>query len=94
MTLSYSCVLEIQTVTLSRSCLAVSYRLSIHLCTGARMWLEVGETEDNIVWWTQRIRNRDVVGVKERQMTLWWTQYIKSNNMADAVFKEPGCGWR
>ena len=49
-------------MTLSRSCLAVSHRLSIHLCTGARMWLEVGETEDSIVWWTQRIRSQDVVG--------------------------------
>ena len=47
---------------LSRSCLPVSHRLSIHLCTGARMWLEVGETEDSIVWWTQRIRSKDVVG--------------------------------
>ena len=36
-------------MTLSRSCLAVSHLLSIHLCTGARMWLEVGETEDSIV---------------------------------------------
>ena len=49
-------------MTLSRSCLAVSYRLGIHLCTGARMWLEVGETEESIVWWTQRIRSQDVVG--------------------------------
>ena len=49
-------------MTLSRSCLAVSHRLSIHLCTGARMWLEVGETEDSTVWWTQRIRSLDVVG--------------------------------
>ena len=49
-------------MTLSRSCLPVSHRLSIHLCTGARMWLEVGETEDSIVWWTQRIRSQDVVG--------------------------------
>ena len=49
-------------MTLSRSCLAVSHRLSIHLCTGARMWLDVGETEDSIVWRTQRIRSQDVVG--------------------------------
>ena len=49
-------------MTLSRSFLAVSHRLSIHLCTGARMWLEVGETEDSIVWWTQHIRSQDVVG--------------------------------
>ena len=49
-------------MTLSRSCLPVSHRLSIHFCTGARMWLEVGETEDSIVWWTQRIRSQDVVG--------------------------------
>ena len=49
-------------MTLSRSCLPVSHRLSIQLCTGARMWLEVGETEDSIVWWTQRIRSQDVVG--------------------------------
>ena len=49
-------------MTLSRSCLAVSHRLSIHLCTGARMWLEVGETEDSVVWLTQRIRSHDVVG--------------------------------
>ena len=68
MTISYSCVLEIHIVhlfifmTLYRSCLAVSHRLSIHLCTGARMWLEVGESEDSIVWWTQRIRSQDVVG--------------------------------
>ena len=49
-------------MTLSRSCLAVSHRLSIYLCTGARMLLEEGETEDSIVWWTQRIRSQDVVG--------------------------------
>ena len=29
-----------------------------------------------------------------RQMTLWWTQCIKSHNVAEAVLKEPGCGWR
>ena len=27
-------------------------------------------------------------------MILWWTQCIKSHNVAEAVFKEPGCGWR
>ena len=36
-------------MTLSRSCLAVSHRLIIHLCAGARMWLEVGETDDIMV---------------------------------------------
>ena len=24
----------------------------------------------------------------------WWTQCIKSRNVAEAVFKEPGCGRR
>ena len=57
------------------------------------MWLEVGETEDSIVWWTQRIRSQDVVGGR-RQMTLWWTQCIKSHNVADEVLKEPGCDCR
>ena len=68
-------------MTLSRSCLAVSHRLSIHLCTGARMWLEVGETEDSIVWWTQRIRSQDVVGGRR-----------DNDIMVDAIYQEPQCG--
>ena len=60
---------------LSRSCLAVSHRLSIHLCTGARMWLEVGETEDSIVWWTQRIR-------------MWLEVGETDDIMVDAMYQE------
>ena len=43
MTLSYRCVLEIQTVTLSRSCLAVSQYVFMYRSQ------DVGETDDIMV---------------------------------------------
>ena len=45
------------------------------------MWLELGETEDSIVWWTQRIRSQDVVEVGGTD-----------DIMVDAMYQEPQCG--
>ena len=62
------------------------------------MWLEEGETEDSIVWWTQRIRSQDVVGGR-RDRGLYdgrnvsgariWLEVGKTEDcMAEAVCKE------
>ena len=44
------------------------------------MWLEVGETEDSIIWWMQHIMSQDVVGGRTDDI------------MVDAMYKEPQCG--
>ena len=46
------------------------------------MWLEEGETEDSIVWWTQRIRSQHVVGGRRETDDI----------MVDAMYQEPQCG--
>ena len=48
--------------------------------SGARMWLEVGETEDSIV---DAIRSK-----------VWLEVGETKGCMVDAMYKEQGCGWR
>ena len=49
---------------------------------GARMWLEVGATEDSIV---------EAMCKKERV----WLEVGKTEDcMMDAMYREPGCFWR
>ena len=66
------------------------------------MWLEVGETEDTIVWWTQHIRSQDVVGGRgDRGLygggnvtgaTMWLEIEETDDIMVDAMYQEPHCG--
>ena len=49
--------------------------------SGARMWLEVGATEDSMVG--QCIRSKGVAGGRTEE-----------DCMTDATCKEPVCGWR
>ena len=43
------------------------------------MWLDVGETENSIVWRTQRIR-------------MWLDVEETDDIMVDAMYQEPQCG--
>ena len=55
------------------------------------MWLDVRETEDSIVWWTQRIRSQDVVGGRRdtwhyggrnvSRATMWRRQCLRSQDV-------------
>ena len=49
--------------------------------SGARMWLEVGETDDSMVRTVSGARMLLEVGET-------------GNCMVEAMSKEPGCGWR
>ena len=66
------------------------------------MWLEVGETEDSIVWWTHRIRSQDVVGGKKdtghyggrnvSRARMWWRQCVRSQDLAGCRRDRGLCG--
>ena len=70
--------------------------------SGARMWLEVGTTEDSR--WTQCIRSKGVAGGrKDRGLydgrnvsgaRMWLEVEATEDSMVDAMYKEQGCGWR
>ena len=50
--------------------------------SGARMWLEVGTTEDSMV---------EAMCKKVRV----WLEVGKTEDcLMDAMYREPGCGWR
>ena len=63
----------------------------------ARMWLEV-------VWWTQCIRSMDVAGGRGDRglydgrnasgVTMGLDVGATEESMVEAMYKEPGCGWR
>ena len=63
----------------------------------ARMWLEV-------VWWTQCIRSMDVAGGRGDRglydgrnvsgVTMGLEIGATEDSMVEAMYKEPGCGWR
>ena len=50
------------------------------IASGARMWLEVGETGDSMV---DAMYKEQVCGWRKTE-----------DSMMDAMCKEPGCGWR
>ena len=64
------------------------------------MWLVVGET----VWWKQCVRSQDVVGGrKDRGLygggnvsgaVMWLYVGETEDSMVDAMYQEPGYGWR
>ena len=66
------------------------------------MWLEEGETEDSIVWWTQRIRSQHVVGGRRDRLhyggrnvsraTMWRRQCLRSQDVAGGRGDRGLCG--
>ena len=62
------------------------------------------KSQDVVVWWTQCIRSKGVAGVRKDRglydgcnvsgVRMWLEVGEIEDSMVDAMYQEPGCGWR